>query len=172
MANDFMISMVDKSLGELAESKCLELYPNGNVDSTPLGKIMSYYYLSHRTIRHLIKNAKRDASFQDVLAWMSGATEYDELPVRHNEDLINAELSKNLPLNGDDFMQLPAWDPHFKSFLLLQTHFSRLELPITDYVGDQNSVLDQAIVSIYESYPRWISSLTVTSVLFRHLSIP
>lgn len=146
MANDYMIDLVEKSLGELAESKCLELYPNGNVDSTPLGKIMSYYYLSHRTIRHLTKHAKREATFQDALSWMSGATEYDELPVRHNEDLINVELSKNLPLSAEAFMQLPAWDPHFKAFLLLQTHFSRVDLPITDYVGDQNSVLDQAIV--------------------------
>ncbi|KAI9730047.1 MAG: hypothetical protein M1818_008316 [Claussenomyces sp. TS43310] len=151
MANDYMIDLVDKSLGELADSKCLELHPNGDVYSTPLGKIMSYYYLSHHTIRHLVQNAKRDAIFQDVLSWMSGAKEYDELPVRHNEDLINAELSRNLPLSAEAFMQLPAWDPHFKAFLLLQTHFSRVDLPITDYVGDQNSVLDQAIRIIQAS---------------------
>jgi antiviral helicase SLH1 len=145
MANDYMISMVDKSLGELAESKCLDLSPNGNVDSTPLGKIMSYYYLSHKTIRHLVTHATRTATFADVLAWMSSATEYDELPVRHNEDLINAELSKNLPLPASSFDNLPMWDPHVKAFLLLQAHMSRIDLPITDYVGDQTSVLDQAI---------------------------
>ncbi|TVY15045.1 putative helicase [Lachnellula arida] len=151
MANEYMISIVDKSLGELAESKCLELHPNGNVDSTPLGKIMSYYYLSHKTIRHLVTHAKRDATFADVLAWMSSATEYDELPVRHNEDLINAELSKNLPLPASSFDNLPMWDPHVKAFLLLQAHMSRIDLPITDYVGDQTSVLDQAIRIIQAS---------------------
>ena len=144
LANDFMVELVDNSLGELAESGCIALHPNGDVDSTPLGKIMSYYYLSHKTIRHLIKHAKRDASFEDVLSWMCGATEFDELPVRHNEDLINAELSKNLPLNAD-LLGLPMWDPHVKAFLLLQAYFSRIDLPITDYVGDQNSVLDQSI---------------------------
>jgi antiviral helicase SLH1 len=149
-ANDYMIEMVDKSLNELAESSCLELYPNGDVDPTPLGKIMSYYYLSHKTIRHLIKHAKRDATFEDVLNWMSNATEYDELPVRHNEDLINAELSNNLPLNADGF-DLPMWDPHVKAFLLLQSHMSRIDLPISDYVGDQTSVLDQAIRIIQAS---------------------
>lgn len=151
MANDYMISMVDKSLGELAESNCLEMYPNGDVDSTSMGKIMSYYYLSHRTIRHLVKHAKRSASFADVLSWMSSATEYDELPVRHNEDLINAELSKNLPLPASAFDNLPMWDPHVKAFLLLQSHMSRIDLPITDYVGDQTSVLDQAIRIIQAS---------------------
>ncbi|EPE24285.1 P-loop containing nucleoside triphosphate hydrolase [Glarea lozoyensis ATCC 20868] len=151
MANDYMIEMVDKSLGELAESQCLTMYPNGDVDSTALGKIMSYYYLSHKTIRHLVKHATRDASFADALFWMSSAIEYDELPVRHNEDLINAELSKNLPIPASSFDGLPMWDPHVKAFLLLQAHMSRIDLPITDYVGDQTSVLDQAIRIIQAS---------------------
>lgn len=144
LANDFMIELVDKSLGELAESSCITLHSNGDVDSTPLGKIMSYYYLSHKTIRHLIKNAKKDASFEEVLSWMCGATEFDELPVRHNEDLINAEMAKNLPMRADS-LGLPMWDPHVKAFLLLQAYFSRIDLPISDYVGDLNSVLDQSI---------------------------
>ena len=144
LANDFMVELVDKSFAELAESGCIALDSNGDVDSTPLGKIMSYYYLSHKTIRHLLKHAKRDATFEDVLSWICGATEFDELPVRHNEDLINAELSKNLPLNAE-LLGLPMWDPHVKAFLLLQAYFSRIDLPISDYVGDQNSVLDQSI---------------------------
>jgi antiviral helicase SLH1 len=144
LANDYMIEMVNKSLNELADSKCVEVFPNGDVDPTPLGKIMSYYYLSHKTIRHLVKHAKAQASFLDVLSWMSRATEYDELPVRHNEDLINNTLSDNLPFPGHAF-GLPMWDPHVKAFLLLQAHMSQIELPITDYVGDQTSVLDQAI---------------------------
>ncbi|KAI0972748.1 Sec63 Brl domain-containing protein [Xylaria arbuscula] len=150
LANDFMVDMVNKSLDELALSKCVEMYPNGDVDPTPLGKIMSYYYLSHKTIRHLVKHAKPNASFMDVLSWMSRATEYDELPVRHNEDLINAELSHNLPFSGNTF-GLPMWDPHVKAFLLLQAHMARIDLPITDYVGDQTSVLDQAIRIIQAS---------------------
>ncbi|KAI5866624.1 Sec63-domain-containing protein [Durotheca rogersii] len=150
LANDFTIDMVNKSIDELAASKCVEVYPNGDVDPTPLGKIMSYYYLSHKTIRHLVKHAKPKASFVDVLSWMSRATEYDELPVRHNEDLINAELSNNLPFEGNTF-GLPMWDPHVKAFLLLQAHMARIDLPIADYVGDQTSVLDQAIRIIQAS---------------------
>ncbi|GAB7339460.1 hypothetical protein MBLNU457_6086t1 [Dothideomycetes sp. NU457] len=149
-ANDYMIHLVDESLGELAESGCIELHNKGDVDSTPLGKIMSYYYLSHKTIRHLIKHAKDNATFEECLSWMSCATEYDELPVRHNEDLINVELSNALPLKAD-FFDMPMWDPHVKAFLLLQAHFSRIDLPISDYVGDQVSVLDQSIRIIQAS---------------------
>ena len=144
LASDFMFSMVDRSLSALSESKCIELRPGGEVDSTPFGRIMSYYYLSHHTIRAFLASVKQGATFSDALVWMCMATEFDELPVRHNEDLINAELSKNLPLKADA-LDLPMWDSHIKAFLLLQAHFSRVELPISDYVGDQNSVLDQSI---------------------------
>ncbi len=144
LANNYLIEIVDKSLGELSESRCISLSPDGTVDSTPLGKIMSYYYLSHKTIRNLVKHARRDACFEDVISWMCRATEFDELPVRHNEDIINAELSKNLPLNAEK-LGLPMWDPHVKAFLLLEAYMSRIDLPISDYLGDQNSVLDQSI---------------------------
>lgn len=164
LANDYMIEMVDKSLNELAQSKCVEIYPNGDVDPTPMGKIMSYYYLSHKTIRYLVKHAKPQASFLDVLTWMCRATEYDELPVRHNEDLINAELSRNLTFEGTSF-GLPMWDPHVKAFLLLQAHMSRITLPITDYVGDQTSVLDQAIRIIQASIDILTELGYLTSVL-------
>lgn len=144
MANAFMINLVETTLKELAESKCIAMENMDDVDPTPLGKIMSYYYLSHKTIRFLTTHAKPGAPFADVLKWVSHATEYDELPVRHNEDLINAELSKALPIPANDF-GLPMWDPHVKSFLLLQAYFSRIDLPISDYVGDLTSVLDQSI---------------------------
>ncbi|WVZ20269.1 hypothetical protein V8G54_007591 [Vigna mungo] len=36
-------------------------------------------------------------------------------------------------------------DPHIKANLLFQAHFSQLELPISDYVTDLKSVLDQSI---------------------------
>ena len=143
-ANKFMIDIVDTSMSELTKSGCVIAHSNGDMDPTPLGKIASYYYLSHKTIRSLLKYAKRDATLADVLKWMSTATEYDELPVRHNEDLINIELSNALPVSANSF-GVPMWDPHVKAFLLIQAFMSRIELPITDYITDQNSVLDQAI---------------------------
>lgn len=152
IAQDFMIDLVDKSLDDLAESSCVLVdSTTGSVDSTPFGKIMSYYYLSHKTIRYLMSHAKRDPTFQDVLSWMCSATEFDELPVRHNEDLINAELAQNLPLAIDSMGDVPMWDPHVKAFLLLQAYMSRIDLPISDYVGDQTSVLDQGIRIIQAS---------------------
>ena len=150
LAADYMITLVDKSVADLADSDCVLVHSNGDIDSTPFGKIMSYYYLSHLTIRKFLSKARKtppgQTTFADVLAWVSSATEFDDLPVRHNEDLINAELAKNLPLDTVGLLDgLPLWDPHVKAFLLLQAFMSRIDLPITDYVGDQTSVLDQGI---------------------------
>ena len=36
-------------------------------------------------------------------------------------------------------------DPHLKVYLLLQGFMMRLPLPITDFINDQNSVLDNSI---------------------------
>ncbi|KAG0132069.1 putative RNA helicase [Tuber indicum] len=143
-ANRYLVEMVDNSVNELSKSECVIAYPNGDLESTPLGKIASYYYLSHKTIRNLVRHAKRQATLEDCLGWVCTATEYDELPVRHNEDLINVELSKALPFKAEK-LGLPMWDPHIKAFLLVQAFISRIELPISDYITDQNSVLDQSI---------------------------
>lgn len=53
-----------------------------------------------------------------VLGLVMGAREFDEVPVRHNEDRINAELAKGVRWG------LPrGWgpdSPHAKAHLLLQ----------------------------------------------------
>lgn len=152
LAADFMIDLVDQSLAELNDSSCVSYEADtGYVDPTPYGKIMSYYYISHKTIRHWMTHTKPRPTFADALSWMCSATEFDELPSRHNEDLINAELAKNLPLPVSVMMNttgegdLSMCDPHIKAFLLVQAFMSRIDLPISDYVGDQTSVLDQGI---------------------------
>jgi antiviral helicase SLH1 len=144
LANEYMIDLVDSALDDLSDSSCAVIHSTGEIESTPFGKIMSYYYLSHKTIRMFQKEASRSPSFEAALSWVSLATEFDELPVRHNEDLINGELGRRLRFDPS-LLALPLWDPHVKAFLLLQAHFDRIDLPITDYVGDQNSVLDQSI---------------------------
>lgn len=144
--NKFLSSLVDDALAELEKSHCLELDAEDGVTVYPLvmGQIVSYYYLSHRTARLFFDRIEEDSTLEDLLDVLCSAAEYDELPVRHNEELLNEELAQ------DDGMRLPMankdWeDPHVKANLLLQAHFSRTMLPISDYVTDQKSVLDQSI---------------------------
>lgn len=74
---------------------------------------------------------------------IQGSSEYNELPVRHNEDGLNRSLSSRLPLAVEPPESFDS--PHTKTHLLLQAHFSRAELPIADYATDTKSVLDQAL---------------------------
>lgn len=70
------------------------------------------------------------------------AEEYAELPVRHNEDQLNSELARRLPLQVNPHSYDSA---HTKTHLLLQAHFSRAQLPCSDYGSDTKTVLDNVI---------------------------
>lgn len=54
----------------------------------------------------------------------------------------SSELAKSCPLAVDPYS---LDSPHTKALLLLQAHFSRLQLPCADYLTDLKSVLDQTI---------------------------
>uniref|UniRef100_A0A6N2N9Y5 SEC63 domain-containing protein n=1 Tax=Salix viminalis TaxID=40686 RepID=A0A6N2N9Y5_SALVM len=73
---------------------------------------------------------------------LSGASEDDELPVRHNEENYNEAFSRRVRYIVD---KNALDDPHVKANLLFHTHFSQLESPISDYVTDLKSVLGQSI---------------------------
>ena len=77
-----------------------------------------------------------------VFFFFQDAEEYTDLPVRHNEDHMNSELAKCLPLESNPH----SFDsPHTKAHLLLQAHLSRTMLPCPDYDTDTKTVLDQAL---------------------------
>jgi activating signal cointegrator complex subunit 3 len=70
------------------------------------------------------------------------AQEFSDLPVRHNEDIVNSELAKRLPFSADSH----SYDSsHTKTFLLIQAHLERCPLPSADYHTDTKSVLDQVL---------------------------
>ncbi|XP_055949414.1 activating signal cointegrator 1 complex subunit 3-like [Argiope bruennichi] len=141
--NKFLSGLINQCLGTLAEAGCLAIDDDERtVSPTVLGKICSYYYLNHRTILWFTQKLYKEATIVDMLNILCGTTEYEELPVRHNEDAINKDLALRCLLEVDSF----TYDsPHTKANLLLQAHFSRLQLPCTDYYTDLKSVLDQAI---------------------------
>lgn len=81
-------------------------------------------------------------SYKELLLVLTDAHEYAQLPVRHNEDILNEELSKSCRL---EVAPGTFNSPHTKAHLLLQCHFSRQQLPSSDYYTDLKSVLDQSI---------------------------
>ena len=160
----------------------------GDLEALPLGRVASYYYLKYTTaalfemsISRSVMKSKSNATgsrsagiIEKLLKIVTGASEFDDMPVRHNEDVSNAAIiaSNKLRFRLDADQ---AEDPHLKVNLLLQVHCSRLGggtrgagsssssssssasslrvqnasgtgiLPNTDYVTDTKSVLEQTI---------------------------
>lgn len=93
-----------------------------------------------------------------ILHELSSTHEFDELPVRHNEEELNLELSRSIPW-GHDLNKVSWWidkpnrpgpnildimaSPHTKCFLLIQAHIFKSKLPISDYINDMRSVVEQ-----------------------------
>ena len=65
------------------------------VSPTTLGRIASYYYLSHQTVAlfsaELADVDEAVTELPTLLRVLCAASEYDELPVRHNEEHVNEQ---------------------------------------------------------------------------------
>ncbi|KAG4303413.1 hypothetical protein PCK1_000377 [Pneumocystis canis] len=142
--NVYLSEIINASINELIKSYCIYRDDNGALKATVFGSIASYYYISHKTIRNLLNKIKIEINFKSCLKLLSEATEFDELSIRHNEDIINKEISQKLPFKGEE-MSLPMWNPHVKTFLLIQAHLKSFNMPIIDYITDTISILDQSI---------------------------
>ncbi|KAG8582318.1 hypothetical protein GDO81_008009 [Engystomops pustulosus] len=141
--NKFLSNLVEKSLIDLECSYCIEIAEdNRTIEPQTYGRIASYYYLKHQTVRMFRDRLKAECSVEDLLSILTDAEEYTDLPVRHNEDQMNCELAKHLPIEVNPHSMDSA---HTKTHLLLQAHFSRATLPCPDYATDTKTVLDQAI---------------------------
>ncbi|KAL5705274.1 DNA helicase [Ranunculus cassubicifolius] len=140
--NVYLSRLVQNTFEDLEDSGCIKVTEN-SVEPLILSSIASQYYLSYKTVSMFGSNIESDhISLELFLHILSAASEYDELPVRHTEDIKNQALAEQVPLPVDKHR---LEDPHVKANLLLQAHFSRLEMPISDYVTDLKSVLDQSI---------------------------
>lgn len=63
--------------------------PNFVIMPTSLGTIASYYYLKHGTMRILSERLTSTVKLSDVLQILTEVEEFDQMPVRHNEDAEN-----------------------------------------------------------------------------------
>ncbi|KAH8409768.1 hypothetical protein KR222_006442 [Zaprionus bogoriensis] len=166
--NAFMSSLVGKVVYELTRAACV-VERDGYLVPTFLGRISSYYYLSYRTMKHFLEDLQPGMDTRDVLLAISDSYEFDQQPVRHNEDKYNeqmAETSRYRPPSA-------SWDsPYTKTFLLLQAHFARQALPNSDYLTDTKSALDnatrvmQAMVD-YTAERGWLSTSIVVQQLMQ-----
>ncbi|XP_036144237.1 activating signal cointegrator 1 complex subunit 3 isoform X2 [Monomorium pharaonis] len=146
--NEYLSRLVETTIKTLIDSHCIDDDEDEQtLISLPMGKIASFYYLSHNTMLMFTQSLEKNLTLDQCLRILCNSHEYNELPVRHNEELLNEELAKLCRYSVNQYDS-----PHTKTFLLLQAHFSRLSLPCTDYITDLKSVLDQTIriLQIYQ----------------------
>ncbi|XP_061675544.1 activating signal cointegrator 1 complex subunit 3 isoform X3 [Syngnathoides biaculeatus] len=141
--NKYLSGLVERSLRDLQCSYCIEIKEDDQViEPQTYGRIASYYYLKHQTIRLFKERLRAELPIHEILSILTDAEEYAELPVRHNEDQLNCQLAQQLPLK----VNAHSYDnAHTKTHLLLQAHFSNAQLPCSDYSTDTKTVLDNAI---------------------------
>ncbi|KNE71806.1 hypothetical protein AMAG_16111 [Allomyces macrogynus ATCC 38327] len=158
--NVYLSKMVDNVLQDLESAGCIELEGH-KVIPTKMGAIGSFYYLQYQTLDHFHYSIRTGVvpTHRRLLDTLALAQEYAEIPVRHNEDLLNKALAEDLPMPVHHF---PAWDsPHLKAHLLIQAHMSHAALPIVDYVTDTITVVDSSVriaqamidVAVYKGLP-------------------
>ena len=143
--NLYLRNLVEQTLKRLQTAKCIELdVDSDQIRPTTLGYLASYYYLFHETVSMLSESLSGEqvTPIDKLIDVLSKAKEFAGLPVRHNEDVLNEALSHLVPLKVPKH-QMDS--PHLKANLLLQAHFDRCPLPITDFITDTKSVLDQSI---------------------------
>jgi activating signal cointegrator complex subunit 3 len=142
--NKWMTTLIGGILGDLQRSGMIEFdkEDNNKLSATALATVASYYYMNYRSAAEFNKRVTEKSDHKHLLQLVSEAREFEELPVRHNEDKLNKSLSENVPLGSfsSDFES-----PHVKTYLLLQAHLSRVKLPIADYLTDLKTILDQTI---------------------------
>jgi pre-mRNA-splicing helicase BRR2 len=130
--------LVENTLKDLSEAKIIELdEEDDSIAPLNAAMIASYYNISYITIQTFLLSLNARTKLKGVLEIVTSATEFEAIPVRRHEDAVLRRIYDRCPVK----MAQPSYEsPHFKAFVLLQAHFSRLQLPV-DLGKDQQLIL-------------------------------
>ncbi|KAL9604838.1 MAG: hypothetical protein Q9219_000286 [cf. Caloplaca sp. 3 TL-2023] len=134
--------LVENTLKDLAEAKMVELDEEDDT-VTPLNAAMiaAYYNISFITMQTFLLSLTGRTKLKGILEIVTSATEFESIQIRRHEDHILRRVYDRVPVK----MAQPAYEsPHFKAFVLLQAHFSRMVLPI-DLAKDLEIILSKVL---------------------------
>lgn len=86
--NKFLLDLVLGVLGDLERAGLIMQDDEQKLVPLALGKIASFYYLNYRTMVVFSERLKPDSDAERLLVVLANAKEFEELPVRHNEDKV------------------------------------------------------------------------------------
>ena len=140
--SNYMSELVETTLKELDESKIIEFdEEDGSVSPQNAAMIAAYYNISYITMQTFILSLSSRTKLKGILEIVASATEFESIQIRRHEDGLLRRIYDRVPAK----MSQPVFDsPHFKSFILLQAHFSRMQLPI-DLAKDQELLISRIL---------------------------
>ncbi|KAI9462917.1 Sec63-domain-containing protein [Lactarius psammicola] len=139
--SDHLSELVENTLNDLVNSKCIAIEDEMDVSPLNLGMIAAYYNISYVTVEVYTLSLKERTKLKGLLEVVSSSAEFETIPIRRHEESLLRRIYDRVPVKLD---QVNFEAPHFKTFLLLQAHFSRLQLP-QDLVADQALVLEKVM---------------------------
>lgn len=134
--------LVETTLKDLAEFKIIDLDEEDD-SVTPLNAAMiaAYYNISYITMQTFLLSLSSRTKLKGILEIVTSATEFESIQIRRHEDSLLRRIYDRIPVK----MAQPSYDsPHFKAFVLLQAHFSRMQLPI-DLAKDQEMIVTKVV---------------------------
>ncbi|KAK3372516.1 Sec63 Brl domain-containing protein [Podospora didyma] len=140
--SQYLSDMVETTLKELAESKIIDFDDeDGAVTPQNAAMIAAYYNISYITMQTFLLSLTQKTKLKGILEIVTSATEFESIQIRRHEETILRRIYDSVPVK----MAEPVYDsPHFKAFVLLQAHFSRMNLPI-DLSKDQEIILTKVL---------------------------
>ncbi|KAJ3992635.1 putative RNA helicase [Lentinula boryana] len=150
--SEHLSEMVEVTLGELAGSGCVGVEDETDeVGALNLGMIAAYYNISCKyvTVEIYTLSLKQQTKLKGLLEVISSSAEFESIPIRRHEDILLRRLSTLLPIKLSS--ESTNFDsPHYKTFLLLQSHFNRTLLP-PDLAADLKLVLSKTLTLLSAS---------------------
>lgn len=134
--------LVENTLKDLSEAKIVELDEEDDT-ITPLNAAMiaAYYNISFITMQTFLLSLSGRTKLKGILEIVTSATEFESIQIRRGDERVLRRIYDRVPVK----MAQPAFEsPHFKAFVLLQAHFSRMQLP-ADLAKDQEIILAKVL---------------------------
>jgi pre-mRNA-splicing helicase BRR2 len=140
--SDYLSELVETTVAELDEAKTMYIEDEVALKPLNLGMIAAYYYIQYTTLELFSSSLTQKTKMKGLIDILCSASEYADMGMRGSqEERALVRLSKHLPIKADVANMI---EPHTKSNILLQAHFSRKNLP-ADLMLDQKKILMEAL---------------------------
>ena len=139
--SDFLSELVENTIQDLEEAKAITVEDDVDVAALNLGMIAAYYYIRYTTLELFSSSLTEKTKMKGLLEILCSASEFEDLEIRHTEERKLKQIAGHLPIKVDVGKRI---EPHTKANILLQAHFSRMDLS-ADLMLDQKKVLEDAL---------------------------